>query len=55
MADFLFAALFAWITPLETALSNDLEASLNSVFIFVASPEATASRNLRIAVLSAER
>ena len=43
------------ITPLETAISNVREASLNSVLIFAASPVVIASRNFRIAVRRADR
>src|SRR5689334_5549449 len=55
MADFLFAAALAWMTPLLAALSSSRAASRISVFAFSASPVAAASRNLRSEVLSDER
>src|SRR5579871_4075904 len=51
-ADFLFAAWFLWMTPFETALSSWREAARVSSSAFATSPASTASRALRIAVLS---
>src|SRR6476469_1835394 len=52
MADFLFAAWLAWITPLLAALSSLRLASRSSSAALVWSPESAASRNLRIAVFT---
>ena len=52
MADFLFAAWLAWMTPLLTALSSLAEAVWSASFAAAASPESAASRNLRIQGLS---
>src|SRR5689334_25155391 len=52
MADFLFAAWFAWMTPLLTALSSLVEAALRASLAAAASPDSAAFWNLRIQVLS---
>src|SRR5512139_3665022 len=54
MADFLFAAWFLWMTPLDAALSSFLLAAFASSCAFSTSPDAAASRNLRIADFSAD-
>jgi len=55
MADFLLAAWFLWITPLETALSSFLVATLSASAAFALSPVATASRAARTAVFTSLR
>src|SRR3982751_1259850 len=52
MADLRLAAWFLWMTPLLAALSSLRDASRSSVSAAVASPDWTASLNLRIAVFS---
>jgi len=52
MADFLFAALFLWMTPLVTALSSLAEATLSASEAAEASPDSAAVLNLRIQVRS---
>ena len=52
--DFLFAAAFLCITPFDTATSRAFEAARSSAVVAAASPFATASRNLRTAVLIEE-
>src|SRR5665648_828267 len=52
MDDFLFAALFLWRTPLLTALSSLVEATLSASAAAWASPDAAAALNLRIQVRS---
>jgi hypothetical protein len=50
MDDFLFAALFLWMTPLLTALSSLVDATLSASAAAEASPESAAVLNLRIQV-----
>ena len=50
MDDFLFAALFLWMTPLLTALSSLVEATLSASAAAETSPDAAAVLNLRIQV-----
>src|SRR5450631_4866332 len=52
MDDFLFAALFLWMTPLLTALSSLVEATLRAAAAAEASPDSAAALNLRIQVRS---
>src|SRR5665647_1378407 len=52
MEDFLLAALFLWMTPLVTALSSFVEATLSASAVAAASPESAAVLNLRIQVRS---
>src|ERR1044072_2695509 len=52
MADFLFAAWLAWMTPLLAALSSLRLASCSSSMALSFSPASAASRNLRIAVFT---
>ena len=53
MDDFLLAAWFLWMTPLETALSSLVDAVLERVLARASlSPASAASRNLRIQVRS---
>src|SRR5665647_2565541 len=52
MADFLLAAWFLWMTPLLTALSSLVEATLSASAAAWASPDAAAALNLRIQVRS---
>src|SRR5665647_2807130 len=52
MADFLLAAWFLWMTPLVTALSSLVEATLSASAAAEASPESAAVLNLRTKVRS---
>src|SRR5450756_510032 len=52
MDDFLFAALFLCMTPLLTALSSLVDATLSASAAAEASPESAAVLNLRIQVRS---
>ena len=52
MADFLLAAWFLWMTPLETALSSFFEAMARAVDAVSLLPASTSARNLRIQVRS---
>src|SRR5436190_13155206 len=52
MADFLLAAWFAWMTPLDAALSSLVDAFFRASWAAPASPASAASRNLRIQVRS---
>src|SRR5665647_97687 len=52
MADFLLAAWFLWMTPLLTALSSLVEATLSASEAAEASPESAAVLNLRTKVRS---
>ncbi len=54
IADFLFAAWFLWMTPLEAALSSLRPAAAASVWACSASPASAASRKRRTADFSAD-
>src|SRR6185369_1921304 len=54
MADFLFAAWFAWMTPLLTALSSFFEAACNDAVAVSTSPASAASRKRPTRVLSSD-
>ena len=50
IADLRLAALLAWMTPLLVALSSFLVATARAACALAVSPEATASRVVRMAV-----
>src|SRR5689334_24458658 len=54
IADFLLAAWFLWMTPLEAALSSLRPAAAASAFAWSASPASAASRKRRTADFSAD-